>query len=273
MIIDVDSRPFIGGLGDTVTLCWLGEGSKGSIDEIVFATGDANKTSLLNLFNQTVITEKEGVVIPSGAYNEELKDCGNLLRLEYIQKYLGITTSYKRPKHVIPQENMDWAIQNSEGSDNTILLFPQTFYKTREWPATYWIDLAYELNKEYRVMVLLNNKDERYLSMPRYYWGQNLLHVAALMSISKLVIGNDSMPAHLAGTLGVKTLAIMGPTKPKTIFGHCENVFCVQSELDCVGCHWRRPPYRPACEQGCSALFALSPQKVIDVVHLKMNER
>ena len=51
------------------------------------------------------------------------------------------------------------------------------------------------------------------------------------MKRAALVVGNDSFPAHLAGTVGVPTLALMGPTLP-TVFAHTPDVECLASGRD-----------------------------------------
>jgi ADP-heptose:LPS heptosyltransferase len=88
------------------------------------------------------------------------------------------------------------------------------------------------------------------------------------MSSVELVVGNDSGPAHLAGTLGTPTLALMGPTRAACVFGHIPEVtpLAVSLEPACAGCHFGRP-FRAACDQGCQALYALTPAAVLKEVH------
>jgi ADP-heptose:LPS heptosyltransferase len=78
-----------------------------------------------------------------------------------------------------------------------------------------------------------------------------------------VVVGNDSFPAHLAGTVGVPTLALMGPTVA-SVFAHLPDVECLASNgVDCTGCHFRKP-FRAACDQGCMSLYRLFPDDVLD---------
>jgi hypothetical protein len=75
-------------------------------------------------------------------------------------------------------------------------------------------------------------------------------------------VGNDSFPTHLAGAVGVPTLALMGPTRP-TVFAHAPAVECLASAtIDCTGCHFG-PTFRAACDQGCQSLFRLYPDAVL----------
>ena len=109
----------------------------------------------------------------------------------------------------------------------------------------------------------------RSLALPINVFQQAANTVGWLMKNSSLVIGVDSMPAHFAGTIGTKTLALMGPTK-RTVFTHIPNVYCLQSNmLDCVGCHFANhngKGFRACCDQGCSSLFSLFPDQVLQTV-------
>jgi ADP-heptose:LPS heptosyltransferase len=151
-----------------------------------------------------------------------------------------------------------------------VILFPQTAWVTREWPATYWVDLAWRLKAAgVPVLVLLAKKDARFTNTPTYWWGFSMGQVAALVEQAALVISNDSFPAHLAGAIGTPTLAIMGPTRP-AVFAHSPAVECIASDrIECTGCHFAAP-FRAACDQGCQSLFRLFPEVVLRRVFAKL---
>lgn len=108
-----------------------------------------------------------------------------------------------------------------------------------------------------------------YKQVPYRFFGYSLNTVGWMMKNSNMVTGVDSMPAHFAGAIGTKTLALMGPTKP-TVFTHISNVYCLQSGmLPCVGCHFANKDgkgFRACCGQGCSSLFSLMPDSVFAAV-------
>lgn len=101
-------------------------------------------------------------------------------------------------------------------------------------------------------------------------WEQN----AALMLESDLVIGNDSGPIHLSGTLDVPSIAILGPTGD-AVFSHMPSVRCIAVErrrVECVGC-WLSAPYNPSlCNFTCAALANVSPQEVHDLARKVLSE-
>jgi ADP-heptose:LPS heptosyltransferase len=65
-----------------------------------------------------------------------------------------------------------------------------------------------------------------------------LKEMAALQRKCKFVISNDSGPMHIAASMGIPTLGIMGPTRPFAqgpIGNNC--TFIVKEGLDCLGCN------------------------------------
>ena len=101
--------------------------------------------------------------------------------------------------------------------------------------------------------------------MPCRWWsGFSLGRVAAMAARATVAVANDSGPAHLASTVGTRTIAVCGPTDPALVFGHDRNVEPVTLDaqaLACVGCHFSAGRgYRHACEVGgCQALMRLDP--------------
>lgn len=162
---------------------------------------------------------------------------------------------------------LDWAIENKAqvGGGDLVLLFPQTYWDSRAWPACYWVELAWRLHeRNVSAVVMLVDEDQRFTNTPHYYWGFDIKKVAAMMTVARLVVGNDSGPAHLSGTIGTPTMITVGPTRPECVFGHIPEIIALKSEEppDCAGCHFQAP-FRAACDQGCQALYALKPHVVL----------
>lgn len=254
------------GMGDMVSLAWVAEGTRDTHDPISFIATGGNYT-ILKLLGQEA-TEQAGRnwVTVGGAYLTELKEGGARLRLDYIRDVLGIRTVFKRPHLEIPPDELEWALQTKRDvGGNLVLLFPQTLWESRSWPAAYWVELAWRLHeRNVPNIVMLANEDKRFTNTPRYLWGYDLRKVAALMSVSTMVIGNDSGPAHLSGTIGIPTVVTCGPTRNACVFGHIPEVIAVVNDEPplCAGCHFKAP-FRAACDQGCQALYALKPHVVL----------
>lgn len=191
-------------------------------------------------------------------------------------KYLGLGDNLKpvRPPYVEHPVPAEWAEQRwkdrdlDTGSTRRVLLFPETYWASRQWPIGYFKDLGYMLQKSgCNVVTMLptgTNRD----GFPYYFHGMSLYHGAAMMKRADLVIGCDSGPAHIAGTIGVPTLAVCGPTRPEIVFGHLPSVRGVtttKEKLPCIGCHFKKEVgFRHACSTGCRGLLTLTPEEVYE---------
>ena len=76
-----------------------------------------------------------------------------------------------------------------------------------------------------------------------------LLRLAELLSRAELYLGMDSGPTHLAAALGVKTIAVFGPTDPKVWAPLQKNVKVIASNYACAPCadEKRRECEEPKC--------------------------
>jgi ADP-heptose:LPS heptosyltransferase len=260
MKLDIESAKYYGGLGDIVMLAWLAEGAKAGPSPIVFHR--KRDLELMTLLGLQVDAEPGGISLDP-VFPVEVGDHCRRPRLDYIREFLGVTTPLARPLVKIASEDQIWAAKTvKELGSPLVLLFPQVVWKTREWPASYWVELAWNLKENgCAVHVLFAGEDARFKNTPSFQWNAPFRQIAALMRHAALVIGNDSFPVHLAGTVGVPTLALMGPTR-STVFSHMPEVECLSSSLDCTGCHFQ-PPFRAACDQGCMSLYRLFPEDVL----------
>lgn len=277
-VIDTERSVHWRGLGDTVGLAWLAEGTRGLPNPLTFhAKRGSMQHTILNLLRQPVSDgpgRSELFLVPD-SYAKELADGGRKLRLEYLRNLLGFSTGFVRPKAQIAPDDLAWATDTARDlGEDLVLLFPQTDWLARQWPSSYWVDLAWQLhNRGVAVLTVLQHEDRQYANTPRSIWGHDLNKTAALMTVARLVVGNDSGPAHLAGTLGIKTFAICGPTKGHCVFGHIPEVvpLTTHEAPGCAGCHFQRPPYRAACDQGCQVLYALKLDVILSRVLSELN--
>lgn len=267
--LDLDSGKCYTGLGDLVMLSWLIAGRRDVERPIhIHRTRNLDLAKLLDL----PIDPEPGGLRLDPAYEQELADRGSRPRLDYIRDFLEVTTPLVRPTIRIAPEVEAWADQRLRELDQPlVILFPQTAWKTREWPASYWVDVAWKLKAAgVPVLLLMAPKDERFTNTPLHWWGLSIEQTAALIRRAALVVGSDSFPAHLAGAIGVSTLALLGPTRP-TVFAHSPTVECLASTaIECTGCHFGTP-FRAACDQGCHSLFRLFPDEVIRHITIHLN--
>ncbi|HVX58997.1 MAG TPA: glycosyltransferase family 9 protein [Pirellulales bacterium] len=264
----VDTTEPYRGLGDMISLAWIAEAARGGPAPLSFYAKRDGHYSLLDMLGQDVTDDPtdQGMTVGE-AYKRELEDGGARLRLDYLCEALGVEKAFRRPHLRLPQQAIAWARQVKQNhGERLALIFPQTLWQSRAWPSCYWVDLAWRLKEGgISVIVMLQNEDDRFKNTPTYMWGFDLARLAALLSIASLVIGNDSGPAHLAGTAGARTIALCGPTRGACVFGHIPNVLPLASADEtpgCSGCHFKAP-FRAACDEGCQALYSLKPDIVL----------
>jgi Glycosyltransferase family 9 (heptosyltransferase) len=259
--IDLESEKGYAGLGDICVLAWLAEGCARAGQPLTFHR--RRNLELMALFGLEVDPEPGGVRLDE-AYGRELAEQCRRPRLDYIREFLGITAGPVQPTLRLADEHREWASRRVRKlGEPLVLLFPQAAWVPREWPPSYWVDLSWKLKAAgVPSLLLLSSKDERLTNTPGYWWGTSVERLAAMIERAALVVGNDSFPAHLAGTIGTPTLALMGPTRP-AVFAHAPAVECLSSgaAIECTGCHFAAP-FRAACDQGCQSLFRLFPETV-----------
>ena len=258
------------GMGDMILLAWLAEAARGSAEPISFYASHKRHYNLLKMLGQDVTNDptRPSVFLGNGYYVAEIKERGARMRVDYVREDLGIKTGYKRPRVQLATEDLDWArhTRRQIGGEPLVLLFPQTDFFMRAWPAVYWIELSWLLkDRGIPVAVLLRDEDSLYTNnVPSLFVGCSLMKVAALMRMAAMVVGNDSGPAHLAGTIGVPVLALVGSSRPFCAFGHIPDVIPLSSgePPGCAGCQYG-PPYRAACDLACQSLYSLWPRVVL----------
>jgi heptosyltransferase-2 len=69
----------------------------------------------------------------------------------------------------------------------------------------------------------------------------------AVLSLSRLVVTNDSGPMHVAAAFGVPIVAVFGPTDHTTTSPLAENCRIIRKEVDCAPCLLRQCPTDHRC--------------------------
>ncbi len=149
-----------------------------------------------------------------------------------------------------------------------VALAPFSQYSDREWPLPHWLALERMLlSAGERVAVL--DADARRLGQFRgtKVAGRPALRVAGVLLNAAAVVGNDSGLTHLAGAMGVPTVALCGPTDGTKIFGAYPAVRVLNAPLPCRGCYWDpRVHGGDACRPRCPAMAAVRPEDVAAAV-------
>lgn len=291
-IIKVNSD--FSGFGDAAFMAWASEGSKNAPVKLIhYATGA--KAEFLRMLGQEVTDDPVGSITTVDAYHIETQiEKGTVPRHISRARAVGITATPRRPENIqIEQGAISAARKHRAHFDDLgqpfVVLFPQTEYRCREWPASYWVDLAWRLHSKGVGVKIKITRDcplgcdgpgdascpnagsqpgywHRFINTPGYLWDSSWHFNAALMQQADLCIGVSSGPASLAACLGTPFLVLEGPTAFSPLWDHAPNVVPLSAtklEMACVGCYFQQP-WRAACDQGCMALGRLFPERVLD---------
>lgn len=272
-----------GGAGDLIAMSWVAKGIEAVGGRCAFHAVRDDYQPLVRLLGVEVApgpapdgTVQTGARFPPYTY-ELTVDRGKTNRVALWTDMLAAGVKPVRPvlsyrPEVV--EAMKKSSRDRAGGKPLVLLFPFSWYKPRSWPMPYWLDLYQWLEgKGVSPAFVGDGGSMRNMPVGPYkYWGFTWDRVAALMGESAMVLCNDSGPAWLAGTVGVPTLALMGPTSNIfTGMPSVEEVHADPRDVACVKCHFQgEGGFRMACDAGCQALFAVKPLTVLEKVLRKL---
>jgi heptosyltransferase-3 len=102
-----------------------------------------------------------------------------------------------------------------------IVLHPGSGSREKCWPLDHWLQLIPQLPAPARILLGEVERDRfspsdiaKLQSLAPVRYPATYTDLLAELSTARCFIGNDSGPAHLAGIIGLPTLAIFGPTDP-----------------------------------------------------------
>jgi len=197
---------------------------------------------------------------------------------------LGIEVSDPRPYFFITPEDEESARvflreHGVMGEDTLVTMHPggDGWYGKKRWPAEKFAALGDELVRRHGAKILLvGGKGERALAesiaqrmrRPCVNGAGNttLKQTAALIQLSRLFIGNDSSPLHIATANNVPSVGIYGPSNLDNFRPLGGRHLAVQKKLSCTPCFhfigsipfWRRTYCRR-----CHSLEALEVSEVL----------
>lgn len=255
------------GVGDCIVALWLAEWSRNSdIRVMIHTTG--TRADIIRMFGHVVVQPVNHMYPLAITFYKDKRSAPSATRIGNWAEQLGITyDKTTRPKIRLSEKEI--ARGQAEATDS-VLIFPHASSRDRSWPPDYYIELARRLMAFGCRVKIIGLPDERFAGMDIYSSNKTWREIAAMMLACKAVIGNDSGPAHLAGTLDVPTLAITGPTT-ESVFAHCRSVYCISCPkriVECAGCWYRFKYDASRCSAGCVAMSNILPEDVLNQVLL-----
>ena len=110
---------------------------------------------------------------------------------------------------------------------------PGSAWTTKQWPPEYYAKLCQRLVDQGIGVIVAGGPEETQIGLEITRFGDRVLNMAGnatlleaafAISRSKLLIGNDSSPTHLAIAVGTPTLTLFGPTVPEFGFAAPESL-------------------------------------------------
>ncbi|MFA5144201.1 MAG: glycosyltransferase family 9 protein [Candidatus Omnitrophota bacterium] len=90
----------------------------------------------------------------------------------------------------------------------------------------------------------------------------NVRQLAGLLKRAKLLITNDSAPLHLGSAVGVKVVALFGPTDPRKYGPMGEFDVVIKEKLSCAPCE------KAQCVRNYECMRLISPDLVFDTARM-----
>lgn len=260
MKIDAETGWFKG-VGDIVCYAWIGEGIKQAGGDVAFYC-NGWRQDLFKLFGMDVTSDPTDAIVTHDGYEQAIGDGSPLNYLEWIADRLGVKETPRRPR--LNMNAMDREMGRRASAN--VLIFPHCVWPPRTWPKSYFVELAWRLAQRGLSIKMVTEHRDYELLMFHGIYKKSWDYIAAAIQWADLVIGNDSGPAHLAGTIGTRALAIHGPTQER-IYGYVPEVTSYRKKaLPCAGCHCLPPfPIGGACQLGCGELYRTFPEDVLPV--------
>jgi len=147
-----------------------------------------------------------------------------------------------------------------------VALHPGSGSGKKNWPFERYQSLADAVRKKGVPVAWFIGPADDAFSVPSedlIVLNQPLALCAALLSRCRAFIGNDSGIAHLAASVGCRTVALFGPSDPMVWSPRGRDVRVIYKNLPCSPCH-RSPAAPPSCDNGC--LTAITVEEVLEAI-------
>ncbi|MCX7978436.1 MAG: glycosyltransferase family 9 protein [Bdellovibrionaceae bacterium] len=180
----------------------------------------------------------------------------------------GIPTHLPDPPQIFPSPSHLEKARDLVGAGEFVCLAPSAAYPLKRWPVEYWKELVRRISDTR--FVLLGGPNDHFLTdicaaapdrVINLSGKTGLMESAAVVSLSQVLISNDTGVLHLGEQLGKPTIALMGPAP----FGFPSRAttLILERDLPCRPCSKHgQGPCRNSQFQKC--LVDIRPAEVIE---------
>jgi lipopolysaccharide heptosyltransferase II len=206
----------------------------------------------------------------------------NFSSLSVIKSYykclerLGVTDDGLGPKLIVNKSNphiKHLLSYNPEAEKILIAISPFARHKPKQWKIDYFAEVADWIANNIGYVVIIGEEVEQKelfnkLNQKRIInliGKTSLEELVSVISYCKILITNDSGPMHIASALGVRIIAIFGPTTPKFGFApYGKDNIILEKQLSCRPCSLHGS--KPCKYKHYKCLNEIKPKEVISAV-------
>lgn len=154
---------------------------------------------------------------------------------------------------------------------NVALIHPgPTTWPGKNWPEERWRVVVTSLRKAGYFTITVGGRDAPLCGCDDAVSGDTTpQQLVALCAQSKLFVGLDSFPQHVAASQQLRAVVLFGATSPERIIAPtCTPIQAPRSAAPCIGAHGRRvsPILDITCDGAC--MLAITPRMVMDALPL-----
>ncbi|MFB3904669.1 MAG: glycosyltransferase family 9 protein [Acidobacteriota bacterium] len=153
--------------------------------------------------------------------------------------------------------------------ESFILVHPAAAFATKQWPAENFAELCRELTRDaLKVIVTAGPGEESVLERVRSHGPGDALFLpplplrlfAAVTSLCRLYVGNDTGATHVAAALGRRIVVVFGSSDYRVWYPWRSEHQLIRHDLPCVPC----PGYRCLYYEKPLCIRSVSPKAVIE---------
>lgn len=258
--------------------------------DIVIDTLGTNGSAALSFLTGAKYRIGWNLRIRKMAYNIVMPRIGNCYaakaKLEILKKIINKDYDDAKPEIYLTDDdyikvNIFWEENNFNDDDFIVVISPYSRRAARRWLPEYFAQLANMLIEKYQAKIIIQygpgeedyiNKIKEQIKYQVYLDPKtNLRELSALLKKSKLFIGNDNGPKHLAVAVGTPTITIYGPTDPiNWEYPNPNHIFLQDDNLNCIKCGSRICPKQQ--DENMLCMKNIKPEDVFNKVEILIKE-